>query len=355
MVQRPLYLVGKQAGEEKIMSSLLETIENVRAKIAKHKGKNLCEADTKAALINPVLGALGWHVGNLDEVSMEFKHASSHNPVDYALLINGSPAVLVEAKALGQSLAGGKWADQIMGYAGTSGVRWVVLTNGDEYRIFNALVEVPFNQKLFREVRITDPNSPAESILALLSRERIDDIGIQWQIHFADRQVYTAIEKLFLPAFTKTLAHFVKKHVRGLTPKEIHAGLARMRDPFLRFIKVFPMEPSMSPPPIGKTKKQDGVLEEPGTVSVNNASDGTKPPAKKPSLLDAAAKVLRESRKPMTVGEILAAVLEKKLWKPGAGLSPDQTLSSAIRREIAKKGKESRFAKTEERGKFTCQ
>ena len=228
------------------MISLSETLENVRTKIAKHKGKNLCEADTKAALINPVLGALGWHVGNLDEVSMEFKHATSHNPVDYALLISGNPTVLVEAKALGQSLAGGKWADQIMGYAGTSGVKWVVLTNGDEYRIFNALVEVPFSQKLFREVRLTDPNSPVESTLALLSKERIDDIGVQWQIHFADRQVYAAIEKLFSPVSAKTLAHFVKKHVKGLTAKEIHASLARV---CAQVARLLPQELPVSPTP----------------------------------------------------------------------------------------------------------
>ena len=230
------------------MSSLSEVLNGVRTKIAKHKGKNLCEADTKAALINPVLGALGWHVGNLDEVSMEFKHATSHNPVDYALLIGGNPTVLVEAKALGQSLAGGKWADQIMGYAGTSGVKWVVLTNGDEYRIFNALVEVPFSQKLFREVRLTDPNSPVESTLALLSKERIDDIGAQWQIHFADRQVYAAIGKLFSPVSVKMLAHFVKKHVKGLTPREIRASLARV---CAQIVRLLPDElPVMPSPPV---------------------------------------------------------------------------------------------------------
>ena len=74
------------------------------------------------------------------------------------------------------------------------------------------------------------------------------------------------------------------------------------------------------------------------------------------SLLDAAAKVLRESREPMTTSEIAKIVLEKKYWKPPRkGKTPDRSLHAAISRDIAAKGKESRFVKTEERGKFTCQ
>ena len=226
------------------MSSLSETLENVRTKIAKHKGKNLCEADTKAALIHPVLGALGWHVGDLDEVSMEFKHAPSHNPVDYALLINGNPAVLVEAKALGQSLAGGKWADAIMGYAGAAGVEWVVLTNGDEYRIYNACVPVPFEQKLFRKVSVTDSTvNDTEETLGLLCRERIDGIKDQWERHFADRRVRAVIEMLLSPASGNTLAYYVKKHVKGLTPKEIRASLVRVCSQVR-----FPAEITIPPP-----------------------------------------------------------------------------------------------------------
>jgi len=42
---------------------------------------------------------------------------------------------------------------------------------------------------------------------------------------------------------------------------------------------------------------------------------------------------------------------KKKLWTTPGGQTPHATLYSAILREIAKKGKESRFTKTE-RGKF---
>ena len=84
---------------------------------------------------------------------------------------------------------------------------------------------------------------------------------------------------------------------------------------------------------------------------------GTKKPAAKKadgktSTLDAAAKVLGESKEPLTTKEMIDAMAAKGYWKSPGGKTPDRTLYSAILREIVLKKSESRFAKTE-RGKFT--
>lgn len=75
-----------------------------------------------------------------------------------------------------------------------------------------------------------------------------------------------------------------------------------------------------------------------------------KPAVKKTSALDAAAEVLAGSDA-MTTREMIDAMAEKKLWSSPGGKTPDRTLYSAILREIATKGKDARFKKTE-RGKF---
>ena len=81
-----------------------------------------------------------------------------------------------------------------------------------------------------------------------------------------------------------------------------------------------------------------------------------KPAAKKDtakiSALDAAAKVLGESKEPLTTKEMVEAMKTKGYWKSPGGKTPDRTLYSAILREIVLKKSESRFVKTE-RGKFT--
>jgi hypothetical protein len=73
----------------------------------------------------------------------------------------------------------------------------------------------------------------------------------------------------------------------------------------------------------------------------------------KMSALDAAAKVLAESREPLTTKEMVEAMAAKGYWKSPGGKTPERTLYSAILRELNLKGNESRFAKTE-RGKFTA-
>lgn len=74
---------------------------------------------------------------------------------------------------------------------------------------------------------------------------------------------------------------------------------------------------------------------------------------KKLSAIDAAAKVLAESKTAMTTKEMVDAMAEQELWTSPGGKTPAQTLYSAILREIATKGNEARFAKTE-RGKFAA-
>jgi hypothetical protein len=150
-----------------------------------------------------------------------------------------TPKLFLEAKARGQNLDDRKWAGQIMGYAAVAGVKWTVITNGDEYRIYNACVDVPVDEKMFRAVKISDGTSAAEETLGLLSKDRIrdNDIEILWKAHFVDRQVWLALEEL-IPAETDTsLIRLLKKKVTELSPKDIRASLARVR---VRFD--FPME-----------------------------------------------------------------------------------------------------------------
>lgn len=73
---------------------------------------------------------------------------------------------------------------------------------------------------------------------------------------------------------------------------------------------------------------------------------------KRVSLLDAAATVLASAKEPMQAKAIVEQVVQRGLWKPGAGKTPHATLYAAMTREIAAKGKDARFRKVD-RGQFT--
>jgi HB1, ASXL, restriction endonuclease HTH domain len=70
------------------------------------------------------------------------------------------------------------------------------------------------------------------------------------------------------------------------------------------------------------------------------------------SALDAAARVLSESKQAMTCPELIAAMAAQGYWTSPAGKTPQATLHAALTREIKSKKDQSRFRKTE-RGKFS--
>ena len=68
-------------------------------------------------------------------------------------------------------------------------------------------------------------------------------------------------------------------------------------------------------------------------------------PQKGLGLLSAAAAVLERAGEAMSVKAMIEGAKASGLWTPGAGKTPEQTLYSAIIREIRDKGSESRFRK----------
>lgn len=74
-------------------------------------------------------------------------------------------------------------------------------------------------------------------------------------------------------------------------------------------------------------------------------------PEKKLSLLSAALEVLKSDDAALTTKQMVEQAKARNLWTPGTGKTPEQTLYSAIMREIKAKGDASRFVK-DARGHF---
>lgn len=208
------------------------TVRLVRERIAQIKSRKTAvgEQNTKAVLIDPIIEALGWDLRNLEEVVREYRAEPKDNPVDYALLLRRSPVLFIEAKDLGRNLADRRWASQVMGYATVVGVEWCVLTDGDEYRIYNAHAPVDVEEKLFRTVHISDEETEEHTVetLLLLSKEKLaaNTPNELWHACFVDRQVLRALEAI-LASDDGGLVRLIRKRVPELKPAEIRQSLAR--------------------------------------------------------------------------------------------------------------------------------
>jgi len=210
---------------------LAKTLKDVRSRIARASSHRLNEENTKATMIEPVLRALGWDTEDVEEVVREYRLKSRDKPVDYGLLVLRTPRLFVEAKAFGENLDDRRWTNQIMGYAGVAGVQWIVLTDGNEYRIYNTHAPVSVEEKLFRSVRVTDDAPLLHETLELLAKDRMEEnrIEVLWRAHFVDRNVRTAIEQLFTAEGDLLLVNYVAQHTKNLTPEEIRSSLKRCR------------------------------------------------------------------------------------------------------------------------------
>lgn len=193
------------------------------------------EQNTKASLVEPIIDALGWDIYDPDEVHREYRRRGSDNPVDYALLLLRTPRLFIEAKGLGENLDDPRWANQTISYAAVAGVEWVALTDGAEWRIYNAHAPVPIEQKLFRAVRMDSDADAAVELLCLLSKENMRENRIEelWKSFFIDRQVHAELVELFgsvEPA--PELVTLLSRRLSKLSSGEIRSSLVRARATF---------------------------------------------------------------------------------------------------------------------------
>jgi HB1, ASXL, restriction endonuclease HTH domain len=101
-----------------------------------------------------------------------------------------------------------------------------------------------------------------------------------------------------------------------------------------------------------KAPAKSSKAKKPAAKTAKPSKNGDAKP-KKLSALDAAAKVLAESKEPLNTRQMIEAMAKKGLWTSPDGATPWATLYSAILGEVAAKGKDARFKKTD-RGHFAA-
>ena len=133
------------------LESLHELVGTLRNRIETHADAlRSSEAQTRYALIDPLLRELGWDTEDPVRVRPEYPLKTEYNPgtrsADYALLANGIPAMMVEAKRLGTPLR-----DQVLvqgiNYCQVEGTKYFAVTDGRYWEIYETHKPVPIDEK----------------------------------------------------------------------------------------------------------------------------------------------------------------------------------------------------------------
>ncbi len=119
-----------------------EKIKSFIGRIDTLKDSIMTEEATKTSLIMPFFSLLGYDVFNPTEFVPEFTAdvgIKKGEKVDYAIILNGEPTILIEAKSINEKLE--KHDSQLFRYFGTTKAKFAILTNGIIYNFYTDLEE----------------------------------------------------------------------------------------------------------------------------------------------------------------------------------------------------------------------
>lgn len=218
------------------MNKLIQTIDAIRQKLPDLRRHSLKETPTRIILIDPLLHALGWDVCDPDEVQLEYPTIDGKS-VDYALKLNRKPVLLVEAKALDDSLEDVKAVTQVVGYAANNGIVWCILTNGIRWRVYRSVEKCPAPDKLMYEVNLEAGQSEGMSTeqIALgmwrFSREEMvkGTLDVVGERTFTDEKVRKALHDLMIVP-PRPFLGLIRKGMgdENLSPQRIKESLLRI-------------------------------------------------------------------------------------------------------------------------------
>lgn len=124
------------------MENFVQQIKSLSGRIGKIKDNIQTEEATKTSLIMPLIQSLGYDIFNPEEFVPEFVAdvgIKKGEKIDYAIMENGNPVILIEAKSIHENLS--NHDSQLFRYFGTTKAKFAILTNGIEYKFFTDLEE----------------------------------------------------------------------------------------------------------------------------------------------------------------------------------------------------------------------
>ncbi len=117
-----------------------DAIKQFSARVSKIKDDIQTEEATKTSIIMPLFATLGYDIFNPEEFVPEFTAdigIKKGEKVDYAIMKDGNPIILVEAKKCGSNLD--KHGSQLIRYYSTTTAKFAILTDGIIYKFFTDL------------------------------------------------------------------------------------------------------------------------------------------------------------------------------------------------------------------------
>lgn len=218
-----------------------DQIKVISEKVSRLKDQILTEEATKNAFIMPFIASLGYDVFNPTEVVPEYVAdlgIKKGEKVDYCILKDGQPIILVECKWHGEKLD--VHSSQLHRYFHVTTARFAILTNGIQYRFYTDL-ETPnkMDDKPFMEFSMSDLK---DNLISELKKFTKSAFNIEEIVSSASelkylREVRSILNAQFLNPDAEFVRFFVGQIYTGLkTPKIIEQFTPIIKKSLTQFI-----------------------------------------------------------------------------------------------------------------------
>lgn len=202
-----------------------EKLYSLSERIKQLKENIKTEEATKQSLIMPFFQALGYDVFNPLEFVPEFTAdvgIKKGEKVDYAILKDNEPIILIEAKPCNDDLS--KHDSQLFRYFGTTKARFAILTNGIIYKFFSDLDQPNIMDK--KPFYILDMENLSEQSISYVEKFIKTNLDIDNILNTASDLKYLNLTKL---AFKELMENPSDDFVRLLLNTGIYDGVKNQK------------------------------------------------------------------------------------------------------------------------------
>ena len=214
---------------------LKDHLKQINDKINKFKDSTQTKKKKKNAFIMPFINALGYDIFNPQEVVPEFVAdigSKKGEKVDYAILKNNDPIILIECKHWKEDLD--IHSTQLLRYFNTTKAKFAILTNGINYRFYTDLEEPnKMDEKPFLDINMLELKDTQIEELKKFHKSYFDIDNI---INTASTLKYSnEIKVLLSNEFKQPTEDFIKFFI-----KNVYSGMATKKviNQFTEIVKI---------------------------------------------------------------------------------------------------------------------
>lgn len=214
----------------KVPLEFFEQVRTVSEKVIKLKDSEMLknnEQATKSALIVPLLQTLGYDTSDPMEVYPEFGADAPDvkgEKVDYAILRDEKPIILIECKSLGENLNKPQNIAQLFKYFNATHARFGLLTNGIIYKFFTDIEKDNImDSKPFFEFNMLEHQEGDIAELRKFSKSVFQPNDLR--DNASDLKYTNEIKKIIAEQFSEPSPEFVKFFLAYGNPEPLYTGV----------------------------------------------------------------------------------------------------------------------------------